>query len=81
MKNLVHLSRAFVEFGPFTKEEILDFHQRGLLADTDYLRDEGRKDWLHSNQWLALAAPPAPKKPAKKAATKTAAPKKARKTS
>lgn len=81
MKNLVHLSRAFVEFGPFTKKEILDFHNRCLLADTDYLRDEGSKDWLHYNQWLALSDPPAPKKPSKRATSKTVAPKKARKVS
>lgn len=42
MKDLVYLSRAFVEFGPFAKKEILDFQKRGILSSSaDYLRDEG----------------------------------------
>ena len=31
MKDLVYLSRAFVEFGPFAKKEILDFQKHPLL--------------------------------------------------
>jgi len=83
MKTLVTLSRAFVEFGPFTKAEILDFNKRGLLQDTDYLRDAGTETWLHFSEWLPTAAPvkkltlvKAPKAAAPKAA---AAPKKSKK--
>jgi hypothetical protein len=47
MKDLVYLSRSFVEFGPFAKKEILDFQKRGLLTDSDYLRDGGSETWLH----------------------------------
>lgn len=81
MKTLVTLSRAFVEFGPFTKAEILDFSKRGLLQDSDYLRDEGSDAWLPSAEYVA-AAQPAPKlKVVKtpKAAAKAEAPKKAKK--
>lgn len=69
MKDLVYLSRSFVEFGPFTKTEILDFQKRGLLTDTDYLRDQGTDNWLHYQEWLTIVPMPAPKlvkKPAPK---------------
>lgn len=83
MKNLVYLSRAFVEFGPFTKTEILDFHKRGILSAADYLRDESKDTWLHYQEWLTIVPLPAPKlvkKPAAKApATKAPASKKAKK--
>ncbi len=79
MKTLVTLSRAFVEFGPFTKAEILDFNKRGLLQDTDYLRDEGSEAWLPVAGYVA-AATPAPKlKVVKAPKAKTEAPKKAKK--
>lgn len=68
MKSLVTLSRAFVEFGPFTKTEILDFNKRGLLQDTDYLRDDGSDTWLHYAEWVT-ASQPAPKLKIVKAAT------------
>jgi len=76
MKDLVYLSRAFVEFGPFSKKEILDFQKRGLLTETDYLRDEGSETWLHCQEWLNIIPMPAPKllkRPAAKV-TKTAKP-------
>lgn len=71
MKDLVYLSRAFVEFGPFTKAEILDFQKRGILSSADYLRDDGADNWLHYQEWLTVVPMPAPavvKKPAAKAA-------------
>ncbi|MBL9132127.1 MAG: hypothetical protein JNG86_13070 [Verrucomicrobiaceae bacterium] len=77
MKTLVTLSRAFVEFGPFTKTEILDFNKRGLLQDTDHLRDEGTDAWLHLTEWLTTAQP-APKLKVVKT-PKAAAPKKSKK--
>lgn len=73
MKSLVTLSRAFVEFGPFTKAEVLDFSKRGLLQDTDYLREDGSDAWLHSADWVA-ASKPAPKLKVVKAAAPKAAP-------
>ncbi|WP_395716161.1 hypothetical protein [Prosthecobacter sp.] len=83
MKDLVYLSRSFVEFGPFTKKEIIDFQKRGLIADTDYLRDEGSDNWLHCQEWLTIVPMPAPKlvkKPAaKEAPAKAPAAKKAKK--
>jgi hypothetical protein len=83
MKDLVYLSRAFVEFGPFAKKEILDFQKRGLLTATDYLRDEGSDSWVHYQEWLTVVPMPAPKlvkKPAVKApAAKAPATKKAKK--
>lgn len=88
MKDLVYLSRAFVEFGPFAKKEILDFQKRGILTETDYLRAEGSDNWVHYQEWLTVVPMPEPKlvkKPAAKApaakapATKAAATKKAKK--
>ncbi|MFN7563907.1 MAG: hypothetical protein ACK5TH_19185 [Prosthecobacter sp.] len=73
MKSLVTLSRAFVEFGPFTKAEVLDFSKRGLLQDSDYLRDEGSDAWTPSAEWLT-ASKPAPKLKVVKAAAPKAAP-------
>ncbi|MBK8095234.1 MAG: hypothetical protein IPK32_25500 [Verrucomicrobiaceae bacterium] len=77
MNTLTHFSRAFVEFGPFTKEEVLDFHRRGMMKETDYLRDDGTKEWLHYEEWLTGSPTPtvAAKKPrAAKKAAKSAAP-------
>ncbi|MHB1080918.1 MAG: hypothetical protein ACYC67_16060 [Prosthecobacter sp.] len=83
MKDLVYLSRAFVEFGPFAKKEILDFQKRGLLSETDYLRDEGSDSWVHYQEWLTVVPMPAPKlvkKTAEKApAAKAPAAKKSKK--
>ncbi len=83
MKDLVYLSRAFVEFGPFAKKEILDFQKRGLLTATDYLRDEGSDSWVHYQEWLTVVPMPAPKlvkKTAEKApAAKAPAAKKSKK--
>ncbi len=81
MKDLVYLSRAFVEFGPFAKKEILDFQKRGILSSADYLRDEGSETWLHYQEWLTVVPMPAPKlvkKPAP-APAKAPAAKKAKK--
>ncbi len=80
MNTLVTLSRSFVEFGPFTPAEILDFHKRGLLQETDHLLDAGSDTWLHYAEWLPKHEKPkklkllktpktaAPAKKAKKAA-------------
>jgi hypothetical protein len=80
----VYLSRAFVEFGPFTVEEMKNFYSRGLLQEIDHIRPEGSDQWLHVMDWVnsipATASPgtpaPKPKAPAKKAApaAKKAAP-------
>jgi len=73
MKDLVYLSRAFVEFGPFAKKEILDFQKRGLLSESDYLRDEGSETWLHYQEWMTIVPMPAPKLVKRPASTKTVA--------
>ncbi len=72
MKDLVYLSRSFVEFGPFSKKEILDFQKRGILAESDYLRDEGSDSWVHYQEWLTVVPMPEPKL-VKKPAAKTPA--------
>jgi hypothetical protein len=83
MQNLVYLSRSFVEFGPFSTEEMTAFYSRGLLQEIDHIRPEGGDSWLPVVEWInSLPAPQAPAKaakPAKKAAPaakKAAAPKK-----
>ena len=72
MKDLVYLSRSYVEFGPFAKKEILDFQKRGLLTATDYLRDEGSDSWVHYEEWLTVVPMPAPKLVKKPAAAEKA---------
>lgn len=67
----LYISRAYVEFGPFTPDELRDFHARGILQEIDHIRAHGADDWLDLNQWLALGAP-VKKLPAKKAARKVA---------
>lgn len=86
MSSTLHLSRAFVEFGPFTADEMRAFLERGILKSTDYIRVGSSETWLHVDEWAATApkpaakpaaeAKPAPvkKAPAKKAAAKAAAP-------
>lgn len=71
---MLYLSRAFVEFGPFPPAEMISFHKRGLLQDTDYIRAEGSSDWLHVNDWAATEASPAPAAAPKKPAAKKAKP-------
>ena len=71
---MLYLSRAFVEFGPFPSAEMISFHQRGLLQDTDYVRAEGSSDWLHINDWAATETAPAPASAPKKPAAKKAKP-------
>ncbi|MCB1207800.1 MAG: DUF4339 domain-containing protein [Verrucomicrobiales bacterium] len=86
MKNLIYISRAFVEFGPFADAELRDFLKRGIVREGDHFRHHGLDDWLTLEQWIATApsAAPAAKKaaakkaPAKKAAAKKAAVKKAK---
>ncbi|MBE2287541.1 MAG: hypothetical protein IAE77_29060 [Prosthecobacter sp.] len=73
MKDLVYLSRAFVEFGPFTKKEILDFQKRGILSSADYLRSDGSDSWLHYEEWLTIVPITEPKLVKKPVAAKEAA--------
>ncbi len=82
MSSTLHLSRAFVEFGPFTVDEMRAFLERGILKSTDYIRVGSSETWLHVDEWAATAPKPAAeakpaaakKAPAKKAAPKAAAP-------
>jgi hypothetical protein len=46
-KPTIHMSRAFVEFGPFTLEEFHAFKNRGILRETDYFRKDGESTWMH----------------------------------
>lgn len=73
MSTLVYISRNFTEFGAFTTAEIVDFKARGVVLDSDFLREDGSGTWVPVADFLAaLPAPtpaPAPAKaPAKKAA-------------
>jgi hypothetical protein len=86
MKPSYYFSRNYVEFGPFTAEEIADFAKREILIETDYVRNLKSHHWDTVAQWLPAhsAEAPAPakaaKKPAapkKKAAASPKAPKKA----
>lgn len=80
MTPTLHLSRSFVEFGPFTADEMRAFLERGILQPTDYVRVGTTDAWLHIDEWAASAPKPAakpaaaPKPPAKKAPAKKAVP-------
>jgi hypothetical protein len=86
MSSTLHLSRAFVEFGPFTADEMRAFLERGILKSTDYIRVGSSETWLHVDEWAATGSKPAvqpvaeakpaaaKKAPAKKAAPKADAP-------
>jgi hypothetical protein len=65
---LLYISRLFVEFGPFEANEIQSFIQRGLLSETDYLRVQGKEDWINISDWTPpFTYQPTQKTPAKKA--------------
>jgi hypothetical protein len=76
----VFLSRNFVEFGPFTTDELSGFASRGIVLASDFVKGNGSESWVPSSEWLAsLNGPPAdtppegasqPKAPAKKRAAK-----------
>ena len=75
------LSRAYVEFGPFEAEEIVDFCRRGLIRGGDFLRSEHSHHWDPWEVWIhRYENPPGAAKkkaaPAKKAAAKKTAAKK-----
>ena len=49
----IYLSRAFVEFGPFTEEEVITFYQRGILHISDHVRTLAEPDWMAVSEWAA----------------------------
>ena len=70
MTDTIYLSRAFVEFGPFKKREVLDFIERGIITSTDFLSDDG-SDWKPLSVWqngpeTAKVSKPRTKAPTKK---------------
>ena len=65
------MSRNFVEFGPFTPDEMSAFARRGLLLETDYVKESGGHVWKPYMEWFASLNEPKPvKAPAKKTAAK-----------
>lgn len=76
MNELFFLSRSFVEFGPFPAAELVSFHERGLLKDTDYVRAEASEEWVHIYEWAAPSSAPVPVIPSEPApVTSVVAPK------
>ena len=47
----IYLSRAFVEFGPMTEEEVVAFYQRGILHISDHVRTLDQPDWMPVTEW------------------------------
>ena len=47
----LYLSRAFVEFGPMTEEEVVIFYQRGILHISDHVRTAEHADWMPVTEW------------------------------
>lgn len=70
----VYLSRSFVEFGPFSVDEMKNFYSRGLLQEIDHIRPHGGDQWFHVMDWINSqpATESAPAKPATKKAAPTA---------
>lgn len=64
MNPQVYLSRFYVEFGPFSGAEVVSFQQRGLLGDTDYVREAQGEQWLPAAEWVEQV--PQPAKPARR---------------
>lgn len=74
---LYQISRSYVEFGPFTAQEITGFHQRGVSRDSDYIRTLDHPDWMPLGYWMAEVLPKQlPIKPAVKSKSKDTAPRK-----
>ncbi|MDB6140484.1 MAG: hypothetical protein JWO94_3556 [Verrucomicrobiaceae bacterium] len=48
-----YLSRAFVEFGPLTEEEVMTFYQRGILHISDHVRSSDQPGWMPVTEWAA----------------------------
>ena len=72
-----HISRNFVEFGPFTCAEIASFKERAILKDHDYVREDGAHHWTPLTEWIPAPAAPAKAKTPRKKASSVKAPKKA----
>jgi hypothetical protein len=49
----IYLSRAFVEFGPMTEDEVVTFYQRGILHISDHVRSSDQPDWMPVSEWAA----------------------------
>ena len=66
------LSRNFVEFGPFTADELSGFSTRGILLEGDFIKEAGSEAWQPCMEWLSSLNGDAPKvpAPAKKAPVK-----------
>jgi hypothetical protein len=64
------LSRNYVEFGPFSSEELTAFHSRGILLDSDYVKESGGHVWTGLSEWLGSQKPGAPAAGARKAPAK-----------
>lgn len=67
MSAKIDVSRKFVEFGPFSSDEILDFLERGILHSSDHVKEHGSIGWLPLIQWMASV----PKKEEKPGAVTT----------
>jgi hypothetical protein len=72
----VYISRNFTEFGPFTKEEIIDFTKRGIIGKKDFVRIHNHDTWIHADEWVknAIAGEPNPAVPVATAQSPAAAP-------
>ena len=64
----IYLSRAFVEFGPMTEEEVVTFYQRGILHISDHVRTSDQPDWMPVTEW-AVAKGCTPKSSVQKGST------------
>ena len=48
------------DFGPYTKENILDFAKEGRIEPTDLVWNEGYSNWVTYNTWIKNESEPIP---------------------
>jgi hypothetical protein len=62
MSDLIYISRNFTELGGFESREIIDFHKRSILSESDFVRVNGSDQWLPLHDWISGARNASPVK-------------------
>lgn len=62
MSDLIYIIRNFTELGGFESREIIDFHKRRILSESDFVRVSGSDQWLPLHDWISGARNASPVK-------------------
>ena len=62
MSDLIYISRNFTELGGFESREIIDFHKRSILSESDFVRVSGSDQWIPLHDWISGARNASPVK-------------------